>query len=310
MALRRNPQRSCQERTLPTYAANENLLNTIAPKETSTHQGRQNASVQSAKRSATKPRRRRERTLSRQMPGPKSTRPFPFFELPREIRDHVYSTLVVQQSATGRSIIAATPLLANRKRRLAAQVNRERLNQKRILGGRPPIQPRKVEAEPVVDLDVFRASQRLNQEANDCFYTYNWFAITLTKLPLTTFETPFGWDLSRVTRLQVEVQMKDAAHMNSYVDWMTFFNIFPSLRFLRIIPTFHPRYYYWALPELSEWTTTHYIHKAFFRELLASLPDLAAFEAGLKSERVDDLQLQGKSVAEKVVEHMYDELGS
>jgi len=263
----------------------------------------------STKRHATKQRRRRMQNLSRQIPRLANDKPFPFFRLPRELRDEVYSTLVVRHGSSGRSIIAATPLLQDRKRRITAQANRDRLNRKRIANGQLPIQARIIETEPVVELSLLRASQRLNFEAKDCLYSNNWFGITMSKLPLTTFETPYGWNLSRITKLQVEVQMKDAAHMNSYIDWSTFFISFPSLRWLRIVPTFHPRYYDWALPELSDWSTTHYIHRAFFRELVASVPGEVNLRVGVMAENAADLQLQGKPVGEQFVQDMYAELG-
>lgn len=248
--------------------------------------------------------------MSRQIPRITTDKPFPFFELPREIRDQVYSALVTRRNGFGRSIIAATPLLQDRKRRISAQASRERLNRKRALEGRPPVQARIDETEPVIDLNILRASQRLNIEAKDCLYTSNWFAITLSRLPLTTFETPYGWDLSRITKLQLEVQIKDAAHMNSYIDWTTFFISFPALRWLRIVPTLHTRYSDWALPELSEWSTAHYIHKAFFRELMVSVPADANLRVGVASQNVVELQLQAKVVKEEFVQDMCAELSS
>lgn len=310
MAMRRNPPRACQDRLLLPYANIQPQLNNAVFKETVDNpRERQPQRTRSTKRCTIKPRKCREKSLSRQIPRRASDQPFPFFDLPREIRDQVYSSLVVRQPGSKRSVIAAAPLLQSRKRRMTAQANRERSNQRRILSGRPPIQARVNESEPVVDLSLLQTSQRLNFEAKDCLYTHNWFAITLNKLPLTTFETPYGWDLSRITRLQIEVQMKDAAHMNSYVDWTTIFTTFPAVRFLRIIPTFHPRYYDWALLELSEWTTTHYIHKAFFRELLASIAGHIKLELGLMSETADAVQLQGKAVSEGLVRDMYAEVG-
>jgi hypothetical protein len=311
MALRRNPTRACQE-TLPPPPprATRNLgPHQVADEvKIARRRGGLNATLGQTKRHATTQRRRRK-TLSRQIPRPTNDKPFPFFKLPREIRDEVYSSLVVRQGASVRSIIAATPLLQDRKRRLAAQANRERLNRNRVAMGQPPVQARAVETEPVLELNLLRATQRLNEEAKDCLYSNNWFAITLSKLPLTTFETPYGWDLSRITKLQVEIQMKDAAHMNSYIDWTTFFISFPSLRWLRIIPTFHPRYFDWALPELMDWSTAHYIHKAFFRELMVSVPTDVNLRMGVVSGNVAELQLQGRVIDERLVQDMYAEFG-
>lgn len=311
MASRRNPPRACQETLsplppLPTRTLGPPRL--VDEVKIVRRRGGLNATLKATKRHTTT-QRRRKKTISRQIPQPTDDKPFPFFKLPREIRDEVYSSLVVRQGASAHPIIAATPLLQDRKRRLAAQANRERLNRNRAANGQPPVQARIVETEPVVELNLLRASQRLNIEAKDCLYTNNWFAITLSKLPLTTFETPDGWDLSRITKLQVEVEMKDAAHMNSYIDWTTFFISFPSLRWLRIIPTFHPRYYDWALPELTDWSTTHYIHKAFFRELMVSVPTDVNLRIGVSSDNVAELQLQEKAVSECLVQDMYAEFG-
>ncbi|KAF2819030.1 hypothetical protein CC86DRAFT_398956 [Ophiobolus disseminans] len=310
MALRRNPQRNCQERLPPSFVAIPYQSNDIPLKETTAiARERQSSAHPSTKRYAIKSRRRRERTLARQLPGAASDKPFPFFELPREIRDQVYASLVIRQPGTKHSIIAAAPLLEHRKKRFAVQANRERENQRRLLAGKRPVQARLVEPEPIVDLNLLQASQQLNFEAKDCLYTHNWFALVLNRLPLTTFETPYGWDLSRITRLQVEVQIKDAAHMNSYVDWTAFFTSFPSLRFLRVIPTFHPRYHDWVLPELSEWSETHYVHKAFFRELLATVPSHLNLELGIQSDTADDLHLQAKPISGTLIKDMYAELG-
>lgn len=258
-----------------------------------------------AKRRITNPRKRRGSLLVHSVRRPVSNEPFPFFQLPREIRDQVYSSLVVP---TNDNTIAAVPLLQERKRRITAEVKRERLNKKRIFNGRPPVRTRVSDAEPLVHLDLLQASRALYTEAKDCLYSSNWFAITLDRLPFTTFETPFGWDLSRITRLQIEVQLKDAAHMNSYVDWASIFSAFKSLRFLRILPTFHPRYQDWALPELSDWPTAHYIHKAFFRELLATIPNQVDLRIPFNMN--SELHLQGKMIDPCLVKDMYANLGA
>jgi hypothetical protein len=206
------------------------------------------------------------------------------------------------------SVIAAAPLLRDRKKRIAAQAQRERLNQKRVIGGRAPVCGRPTDLEPIVHLRLLQASQQLHSEAKDSLYSNNWFAITLTKLPLMTFETPYGWDLRRITKLQLELQLKDAAHMNGYVDWTTLFSTYTSLRFLRIIPTVQPKYYDWALPELDCWATTHYIHKAFFRELLAAIPAHVDVKYGPSPLATSDPQLQGKVVSTSFVRDMHREL--
>jgi len=140
-------------------------------------------------------------------------------------------------------------------------------------------------------------------------YTKNWFAISLSKLPQTTFEVPQGWDTSRIKRLQVEVQLKDAIRMNRYIDWASFFSAFSSLQFLRIVPTLHPRYYEWARSEFDDWSTIPFVHKAFFRELLATIPRHVDLTIGLPIDA--NVQIQGKvAVDQKLLWDMYIELGN
>lgn len=305
MALRRNPQRTCQDGVTQACAAVKLPQINFEFKETSlVGEFRPTTQQRRPKRRATSVRKRRASIFVQPIHRPANDEPFPFFQLPREIRDHVYSCLVVP--TTG-NVVAAVPLLHERKRRVAAEVKRERLNRKRMSDGRAPVRVRLPDPEPLLHLNLLRASRTLYAEAKDCLYSSNWFAVTLDRLPLTTFETPFGWDLSRVTRLQVEVQLKDAAHMNSYVDWIALFSAFKSLRFLRVLPTFHPRYHDWALPELSDWSTTHYIHKAFFRELLAAIP--SRVDVTLPVDPNGDMHLQGKPIGQTLIKDMYNELG-
>ncbi|KAF1920718.1 hypothetical protein BDU57DRAFT_553051 [Ampelomyces quisqualis] len=268
----------------------------------------QDALQQRTQQSKISTRERRERARTQKLAQPMANDPFPFLDLPRELRDQVCSHLVVQPNS-GRSIIAAGPILRGRKRRVAAEIKRYRVNQRRISDGKPAIHVRQVDLEPLIHLDLLQASRRLYDEAKDALYSSNWFAITLEKLPLTVFQTPFGWDLSRITKLQVEMQLKDAAHMNSYVDWAAFFPAFTSLRSLHIVPTFFPRYFEWANTELSDWATTHYIHKAFFRELLATLPCQIDVKFGRSADSVDDMHLQGKVINETLIKDMHAELG-
>ncbi|KAF1947704.1 hypothetical protein EJ02DRAFT_332870 [Clathrospora elynae] len=228
-----------------------------------------------------------------------TNRPFPFFELPREVRDQVYSNLVVRRDSRHRPVIEATAILKNRKKRVAAQIIRDRLNRQRISSGKRPICNRSTSPDPLLHLDVLRASRRVYCEASDSLYSTNWFAISLSKLPSTVFETPYGWNLSRVKKLQLELQIKDAVRMNSYIDWAPLFASFSSLRVLRIVLTFHPRYYEWAHTELCDWQTTPYVHKAFFRELLAAIPGHVDLKIGSPMDEADGLELQGKAMVEK-----------
>jgi hypothetical protein len=306
MALRRNPQRGCQEKPLPSVTAIKSQSTIVEISETiNTTRENQTTLQRRTKCPAT---RRKVRNPSRPILPPASDKPFPFFSLPREIRDQIYSSLVGRPNG-GRSIIAAAPVLLDKKRRTASRAKRDRLNQKRFLSGKPPIRIRPTEAEPIAHLNLLQASQRLHVEAKDCLYSNNWFAITLDRLPSITFETPYGWDLSRITRLVVELQLKDAAHMNSYVDWTAFFASFTSLRFLHVIPTFHPRYHDWAYPEFTSWTTTHFVHKAFFRELLAAIPSHLDIKFGSSYDATDVTQLQGKPIGSSLLRDMYAELG-
>lgn len=155
---------------------------------------------------------------------PVSDIPFPFFSLPREIRDLVYSYLVVRPSNSCASVIDAFSIAKQRKKQVAAQATRDQLNVKRLLCGKAPMRARTTTAKPTLHLNLLLASQRLRLEASDSFYSTNWFAITLQHLPAIKTETPTGWDLSRIKRLQVELQFKDATRMNKYVDWTTFFS--------------------------------------------------------------------------------------
>lgn len=86
--------------------------------------------------------------------------------------------------------------------------------------------------------------------------------------------------------------------------------MFPSLRFLRIIPTFHSRYYDWAHAELNDWNSAHFIFRAFFRELLASVPERLVLKLGPSSKQHEDMLLEGNaSVDKRALWHMYAELG-
>lgn len=238
------------------------------------------------------------------------TAPFPFFNLPREVRDHVYSYLVVRRGKRI-PILEAKPILRGQKKRAAAERTRQRLNFRRHQNGRPPITPREPLTESIVHLNTLQVSRSLNYEASDYLYKNNWFAISIDSFPIASLETPQGWDFRRITKMQLELQLKDAQRMNSYIDWRTFFAAFPSLRFLRIIPTFHSRYYEWAEAELRDWTSAHFVFRAFFRELLASIPNSVHYKLGPSLDPEGDMQLEGKApVSTHLLQNMYAELGS
>lgn len=234
---------------------------------------------------------------------------FPFFTLPREVRDHVYSYLVVRRGRQS-SIIEARSILREQKKRAVAQRTRERLNLKRMQSGRRPMAPREPSTEPVVHLGILQGSRLLHYEASDVLYKHNWFAISIDNFPSTAIETPVGWNYSLITKMQLELQLKDPQRMNRYIDWVPFFSRFPSLRSLRIIPTFHARYYDWARSELLDWASAHYIFRAFFREFLASIPEHLTLKLGPSLDHHNNMELEGKAtVSRRVLWDMYVELG-
>ena len=188
--------------------------------------------------------------------------------------------------------------------------NREKQNTKRAQSGRPPIAHRDALLEPLVHLEAMGASRQLYHEAKDLFYQRNYFAISLENFPNTTFDTPIGWDCSRIKRLQIELQLKDSQRMNSYIDWTTFFAKFPSLIHLRIVPTFHTRYYEWARTELETWNTAHFVFRAFFRELLLGMPEHLMWRLGQSNHPEENMQLEGKTpVDRRLLWDMYTEMG-
>lgn len=147
-------------------------------------------------------------------------------------------------------------------------------------------------------------------EASNCLYANNWFRITLDKLPSIAFEIPYGWDIARIKKLHVELPIKDSLRMNRHIDWASLFAAFPSLRTLRIQPTFHKRYYEWAVEELHEWRSTHYVHKAFFRELMFAVPVWVDIRIGFLQAVNAGLTASGNiPIDASVLRDMYLELG-
>ncbi|KAF2660454.1 hypothetical protein K491DRAFT_589055 [Lophiostoma macrostomum CBS 122681] len=304
MALRRNPQRRCRKEELSPkseMSRGPNIVFTTATVRLRSSQLCPRMNELSI------PRRRS--TLRRQ-PSPRSAGPFRFFDLPREVRDNVYSYLVVRR---GRRvpIIEAKSIIRAQKKRATAQKHRERHNQRRILSGRPPIVPREPVTDSIVHLNILQTSQCLRWEARDHFYHNNWFAISLDAFPITTMDVPESWDLGRITKMQLELQLKDAQRMNTYVDWTTFFNQFSALRHLRIIPTFHQRYYDWAQSEISTWDESHFVFRAFFRELLVSVPEHLNLKLGPALDSQDVMTLEGRGhVSRDFLRQMYTETGT
>ncbi|KAF2852146.1 hypothetical protein T440DRAFT_420855 [Plenodomus tracheiphilus IPT5] len=237
--------------------------------------------------------------------------PFPLFDLPQEIRDLIYYHLVVDRTSESEPVIKATRILKAQQKRIAAKASRERLNRQRSERGGRLVRRRSRVAEPSLHLNLLLASRRLYAEASDCLYGRNWFQITLNKLPATAFDAPRGWDFSRVKKLEVELQVKDAIRMNRYVDWRTFLSAFPSLQSLRIVPVFHPRYYEWAYPELRDWDTAHYVHKAFFRELLTAIPHHISLKIGARPiDMLNEESTTTRRINNGLLYDMYAELGS
>jgi hypothetical protein len=155
-----------------------------------------------------------------------------------------------------------------------------------------------------------QASKLLYYEATDHFYLSNTFAISLDTYPITTIDVPSGWHLPRISKLQLELQLKDAQRMNTYVDWTSFFSQFTSLRHLRIIPSFHARYYDWASGEFATWEGAHYVFQAFFRELLVGVPEGVELKLGPSGVEGGTMLLEGRqSVSRGVLRRMYDGLG-
>jgi hypothetical protein len=208
-------------------------------------------------------------------------------------------------------ILESKSILRGQKKRATAARTRERLNQKRALSGRRPVAPRESATDPIIDVHILRASRQLHHEATNLFYQKNWFAISLDTFPIAAIESPSGWDHARIAKMQLELQLKDAQRMNSYVDWASFLASFPSLRSLRIIPSFHPRYYDWAHTELASWETAHYIFRAFFRELLVSVPEAVELKLGPSLDPEENMHLEGRChVSRALLRCMYEELGT
>ncbi|KAF1978593.1 hypothetical protein BU23DRAFT_228619 [Bimuria novae-zelandiae CBS 107.79] len=298
MGLRRNPYRKCK--------IEEVLEVPVVPTE---NKKRRSSCTVDMQPPANIQRTGHKSTRALSSYSPARNGPFAFFDLPREVRDHVFSYLVVRH---GRQtpILEAKTIIRDQKKRAILVRNRENKNMKRFLGGKPPVALRDGPKKPIVHLTAMRASKSLYREAKDCFYQRNYFAISLDSFPATTFEIPTGWDCSRMKKMQLELQLKDAQRMNSYIDWASFFARFPSLVHLRIIPSFHPRYHEWARTELEEWSTAHFVFRSFFRELLASMPEHLVLKLGLSSNPAEDMQLEGRAaVSKSVLWDMYTELG-
>lgn len=235
--------------------------------------------------------------------------PFAFLDLPREVRDQVYSYLVVRRGKKI-PIIEAKSILRVQKKRATAQRTRERLNQKRVLSGKRPIMPRDQSADPIVHPTVLQTSRQVHYEAKDLLYKTNWFGISLENFDFSTLEVPTGWDLTKINKIQLELQLKDSQRMNSYNDWATFFASFPALRFLRIIPTFHSRYYDWTRTELTTWDTVHFIFRGFFREMVAAVPRHVHLMLGPSLDAREDMRLEGRShISTRLLQQMYLEYG-
>src|SRR5689334_14787940 len=108
MAVRRNPQRGCQE-GIPSTAAVETLPNTIGASGSKKNLPRLRVE-ETVRRHANKARKRKEARISQQIPPRAIDQPFPFFQLPRELRDQIYACLVAHHNDSDQSVIAATSI--------------------------------------------------------------------------------------------------------------------------------------------------------------------------------------------------------
>ncbi|KAF2267902.1 hypothetical protein CC78DRAFT_32020 [Lojkania enalia] len=293
MALRRNPQRKCKKEEVTACSGetsgiivNEINEDTLQPKIATKNHPHKFA-----------PRQVLVNT----------SQPFRFLDLPREVRDHVYSYLVIRRGSKV-PIIEARAIIRGQRKRVTAKRTRERLNQKRAQTGKRPIIPRESTAEPIIHSNVLQASQQLHDEATDFLYQNNWFAMSLENFCFTTIDAPVGWKCDRITRLQLELQLKDSQRMNYYIDWAAFFSSFPAIRFLHIIPSFHPRYHDWARTELQDWENAHFVFRGFFRELMASIPEWIHLKLGPSFDPTEDMHLEGQGpVSTRLLEQMHDE---
>ncbi|KAF2743097.1 hypothetical protein M011DRAFT_431746 [Sporormia fimetaria CBS 119925] len=299
MALRRNPVRKCKKEELrdpmdvPECGVVEAIIERPEPTPPSLNYSQYPPS-----------RRRATETTNFDSSGP-----FRFLDLPREVRDQVYSYLLTRPGKKI-SILDSRAILRSQKKRATAARTRDRLNQKRLQNGRRPITPRDSTFAPIIDVNVIQTSRQLHNEATTFLYRHNWFAISLDSFPVLTIDTPTGWKSSLITRLQLELLLKDAQRMSTYVDWATFFASFPELRFLRLIPTYHPRYYDWTHTELGSWASAHYVFRSFFRDLLMQIPEGVILKLGPSYDPEDNMQLEGKShVSRRVLMDMHVELG-
>ncbi|KAF2738126.1 hypothetical protein EJ04DRAFT_70830 [Polyplosphaeria fusca] len=291
MALRRNPQRKCKKEE-------------AEPKPFDSIEGdiEQISEVKSPLK--TWPQATHQHIRS------DTSEPFAFLDLPREVRDHVYSYLVVRRGKRV-PVIEGKSILRVQKKRITAQRTRERLNQKRALSGKRPIVPREPPTDPIIHSTVLQASRQVHHEATDLLYKSNWFGISLEMLDFNTLDVPTGWNLKRITKIQVELQLKDSQRMNSFNDWTAFFAFFPALRFLRIIPTFHSRYYDWTRTELGTWDNTHFVFRGFFRELVAAVPLQIHLMLGPSIDSKEDMHLEGRThVSTRLLQQMYAEFGN
>jgi len=205
------------------------------------------------------------------------------------------------------SIFSAIAIFNRQKSRAKALRTRARLNETRLVTGKRPVQSRLSPFKPYVYSSLFLASRQLYAEAKDYMYMYNHFGISLDSFiitdPRSTIHYPSGWDLSRITKLVLELQLRDAQRMNRYVDWERLFSWFPELRMLRIVPTFHPRYYEWAQDELKSWDGVSFVWKAFFKSLLHEVPRNVKLKVGAAGVDLQDLAWGGKGVVSTAVLH-------
>jgi hypothetical protein len=207
MPIRRNPERRCTKKTSSSVVVPDSRPTDPNSKRSANNTGQKDVPEEVYKKPCpTSQQKGRTKDISRRKHPPVTNKPFPYFELPRELCDHVYSYPTTRHTQPSRSVLDATSILKGWRRRIVKQTKKARLNQRRVLEGKRPVQTRlSASAPPLLHLNVLQTSRQFSREANDILYGYNWFAISLNKLPTTVIETPIGWNLSCITRLQLEL---------------------------------------------------------------------------------------------------------
>lgn len=131
MVLRRNPARRCRDNTSSCFTITYNRKDDFAASTSTDDQ------TESRKR---RKRHTRERRITALTPATKITPSrhglpanvgtFPFFDLPRESRDQVYSYLTIRRTSSGTPILDAANILRNKMKRVASRAGPPTLRSK------------------------------------------------------------------------------------------------------------------------------------------------------------------------------------